>query len=45
MTDERQDLKVENALLRASLWLTGRAKDYHDSPHFEVDDDGPPCGR
>ena len=32
---------MENALLRASLWLTARAlKDYHDAPHVEVDDGG-----
>jgi len=43
MTDERQDLKVENALLRTSLWLTAQAlKDYHDAPHRERDDAGRP---
>jgi hypothetical protein len=37
---EPQDLKVENALLRASLFLTARAlKDYQDAPHSEIDDD------
>lgn len=39
MSTDQQDLKVENALLRASLWLTARAlKDYHDAPHFEIVD-------
>jgi hypothetical protein len=43
MTDAARDLQVENALLRASLFLTARAlKDYHDAPHFEIDDDGRP---
>ncbi len=43
MTDEPQNLKVENALLRASLYLTARAlKDYQDAPHFEIDDGGRP---
>jgi hypothetical protein len=47
MTDatptDPQDLKVENALLRGSLWLTANAlKEYHDSPHFEIEDDGIP---
>ena len=40
---EPQDLKVEIALLRASLWLTvRRLKDYQEAPHFESDDDGRP---
>lgn len=43
MTDEPRDLAVENALLRALLWQTARRlKDYHDAPHFEIDDDGKP---
>ena len=38
---EPRDLTVENALLRSSLWLAARAlRDYHDAPHFEIDDDG-----
>lgn len=37
------DLRVENALLRSSLWLAARAlRDYHDAPHFEIEGDGPP---
>ena len=36
-------LRVENALLRGCLYLAARAlKDYHDAPHFEIDDDGTP---
>jgi hypothetical protein len=39
MTPETQDLSVENAVLRATLWRTARAlKDYHDSPHRKIDD-------
>ena len=40
MTDTPdQDLSVENALLRGSLWITANAlREYHDSPHFELDD-------
>ena len=39
-----QELRVENALLRAALWLTARAlKDYHDAPHRKSEDeDGTP---
>jgi hypothetical protein len=37
------DPAVEIALLRASLFLAARAlKDYHDAPHFEIDDGGRP---
>src|ERR1700735_3440716 len=37
---ERRDLMAENALLRGPLYLTARAlKDYHDAPHFEIDDE------
>ena len=40
---EPQDLRIENALLRSSLWLAARTlKDYQDAPHFEIDDDGRP---
>lgn len=43
MTSHPQDLRVENSLLRAALFLTARAlKDYHDAPHFEIDDAGRP---
>ena len=43
MLDEPRDLAVENALLRAALWQTARRlMDYHDAPHFEIDDDGRP---
>ena len=43
MTPEPRDQAVENALLRASLFLTARAlKDYQDAPAFEIDDDGRP---
>jgi hypothetical protein len=43
MTSSSQDIRVENALLRAALFLTARAlKDYHDAPHFEIDKDGRP---
>ena len=43
MTSDLQDLRVENGLLRAALFLTARAlKDYHDAPHFEIDDGGRP---
>jgi hypothetical protein len=39
MTSEPQDLQLENALLRGSLWLTARAlKGYHDSKHTTTDD-------
>jgi hypothetical protein len=42
-SDSSQQLKVENALLRASLFLTARAlKSYIDALHFEIDDDGCP---
>ena len=38
---EPRDLTVENALLRSSLCLAARAlHDYHDAPHFEIEDDG-----
>lgn len=40
MTDapENDDLKVENAMLRGSLWLATRAlKNYHDAPHTKAD--------
>ena len=41
--DALSQLNVENALLRGNLFLTASAlKDYHDSPHFEIDDDGVP---
>jgi hypothetical protein len=44
MTDAPErtsDLRVENALLRGTLFLTARAlRAYHDAPHFEIDDDG-----
>lgn len=41
MANEPLDLKIENALLRASLWMTARRlKDYQDSPAFEIEDDG-----
>lgn len=37
------DLRIENALLRSALWLTANAlKNYHDSPHFEMDDEAVP---
>ncbi len=43
MADEPLDLKVENALLRGCLWVTRqRLREYHDAPHFEIDDDGRP---
>ena len=43
MTDDIPDTRVENALFRGSLYLTARAlKDYHDAPHFEINDDGWP---
>ncbi|WP_020474492.1 hypothetical protein [Zavarzinella formosa] len=42
MTDPQQT-EVENALLRGTLFLTANAlKEYHDAPHFEIDDDGVP---
>ncbi|WP_020469650.1 hypothetical protein [Zavarzinella formosa] len=42
MTDPQQT-EVENALLRGALFLTANAlKEYHDAPHFEIDDDGVP---
>jgi hypothetical protein len=38
MTDETPDPNVEIALLRGCLWMTARRlKDYHDSPHFEIE--------
>jgi hypothetical protein len=41
MTPETQGLSVENALLRVALWRTARAlKDFHDSPHRKIDDNG-----
>jgi hypothetical protein len=41
--EQRQDLQVENALLRGALWLAARSlKDYQEAPHFEIDDDGRP---
>ena len=43
MTADQSDLRVENALLRGSLWLAIRAlRGYHDAPHFEIADDGVP---
>jgi hypothetical protein len=37
------DTNVENAILRGSLYLAASAlREYHDAPHFEIDDDGPP---
>jgi hypothetical protein len=37
------DLRVENALLRGTLWLARKVlQSYHDAPHFEIDDDGVP---
>jgi hypothetical protein len=43
MTDDPQQLKVENALLRGSLFLTARVlRDYHDARHTKIDDDGIP---
>jgi hypothetical protein len=43
MTADQSDLRVENALLRGSLWLATRAlRGYHDAPHFEIDDHGVP---
>ena len=44
MTAEPQDLKVENSLLRATLFLATRVlKDYQDAQHYEIeDDDGRP---
>lgn len=40
---ETLDTEVENVLLRGSLWLTANAlKEYHDAPHFEIDDGGVP---
>jgi hypothetical protein len=43
MTDDPQDFKVENVLLRSSLYLIARAlKDYHEAWHVKVDQDGRP---
>ena len=43
MTDDLQDARVDNALLRGSLYLTARRrKDYQEAPHFEIEDDGRP---
>ena len=39
MSDEPTDLRVENALLRASLFLTANVlKDYHGARHTKTDD-------
>ena len=36
-----QQLRIENSLLRASLFLTARAlKDYHDSKHVKTEQEG-----
>jgi hypothetical protein len=44
MTDEPQDLRVENALLRSLLWQTARRlKDYQDAPAFEIEDEEAPA--
>ena len=40
---EPQDIKVENAILRGLLWTAvRRLKDFHEAPHFEIEDDGRP---
>jgi hypothetical protein len=43
MTEDPRDLKVENALLRGSQYLTARAlKDYQEARHVKVDHNGGP---
>jgi hypothetical protein len=40
MTEELQDLRVENSLLRGTLWLTARSlKGYLDAKHRKVGED------
>lgn len=41
MSGEPTDLKVENALLRASLFLTANVlKDYHGARHTKTQEEG-----
>jgi len=43
VTDDPQQLRVEVALLRSSLWLSTRALEaYRDSPHKKIDVDDRP---